>query len=51
MRERASVRFRKFHQASRREGETLREFLIRLDAAIARALRDGEFTREINASD
>lgn len=35
----------------RRDGETLYELLTRLDAAIARALRDGEFTDEINASD
>lgn len=35
----------------RRDGETLYELLTRLDAAIDRALRDGEFTDEINASD
>ncbi|MDX9716384.1 MAG: hypothetical protein RBT67_03335 [Thauera sp.] len=35
----------------RRDGETLYELLIRLDAAIGRALRDGEFTDEINALD
>lgn len=35
----------------RRDGETLYELLTRLDAAIARALRDGEFTDEINAPD
>lgn len=34
-----------------RDGETLYELLIRLDAAIDRALRDGEFIDEINASD
>lgn len=35
----------------RRDGETLYELLTRLDVAIAHALRDGEFTDEINASD
>lgn len=35
----------------RRDGETLYELLTRLDAAIGRALRDGEVTDEINASD
>ncbi|MCL4759527.1 MAG: hypothetical protein KJZ96_14475 [Rhodocyclaceae bacterium] len=35
----------------RRDGETLYELLTRLDDAIARALRDGEFTDEINPQD
>lgn len=35
----------------RRDGETLHQLLIRLDAAIGRALRDGEFTDEINPED
>jgi len=35
----------------RRDGEPLYELLTRLDAAIARALRDGEFPDEINAPD
>lgn len=34
----------------RRDGETLYELLTRLDAAIARALREGGLTDEINAS-
>lgn len=35
----------------RRDGEALYQLLMRLDAAIDRALRDGEFTDEINAID
>lgn len=35
----------------RRDGETLYQLLTRLDAAIARAWDDGEFTDEINPPD
>lgn len=35
----------------RRDGETLYRLLVRLDAAIARAWHESEFTDEINASD